>query len=163
MSLIETPAIPRESINTILNKRLPNSESGYLKINFNEILKPETLRGTIYLMGDYSSLSFYAEDSAALKAIPEIKSFSFISKEEAKKKWLADGNPDWDAVLTANPLPNSIEIVLAKRDWTEESLKVLEEKIRSELIMESNVSFPTILVQKSQDYFFFEYKRHQEP
>jgi len=163
MSIKEIPDIVRESLTATLKKRLPNSESGYLKINFTEMLKPENLTGTIFLMGDYSGLTSYDRDSAALNNIPEIRSFAFISKEEAKKKWLADGNSDWDSVLDANPLPNAIEIVLENRDWSEVSLHELENKIRDRLIMVSNISFPTIHPEKSQDCFFFEYRRYRKP
>jgi hypothetical protein len=159
VSLEDVPDIAKRSLNALLKQNLPDSKSGYLKINFTEMLKPERLTGIIYLMGDFPTLASYVLDSAALKDISEIISFSFMSKEEAKKKYLADGGDDWDKVLKENPLPNSLEIVLEKKDWTEESLKELKNKIHEKLIMESEIIFPDIWVKKSDDYFFFEYKR----
>jgi hypothetical protein len=159
MSFENIPDITKEALNTILKQTLLNSRSGYLKINFREMLRPELLTGMIYLRGDYSGPDNYDQDSAILTGIDEIRSFSFISKEEAKKKYLADGGDDWEKVLKENPLPNAFEIVLEKKDWTEESLNKLKNKIHERILMASDISFPMIWIKKPDYYFFFAYKR----
>jgi cell division protein FtsX len=123
------------------------------------MLKPEVLTGRIYLRGDYYGSFSYSSDSASLTGITGIRSSDLVSKEEAKKDYIADENKDWSKILDANPLPNSIEIKLENKNWTGESLNELQKKILEKLIMASEVSFPAILVKKSEDYFFFGYKR----
>ena len=43
-----------------------------------------------------------------ISAKPYVRSIEFVTKEAAKAKYMGDGNENWDKVLDANPLPNSI-------------------------------------------------------
>ena len=58
------------------------------------------------------------KDSAALVAYisskPYVKSWTYTTKEMARKKYIADGNEDWQTVIDYNPLPNSIDFKLKK-------------------------------------------------
>ena len=53
-----------------------------------------------------------ARDSDALvqyiSSRPYVKSYEYVTKDNAKKKYLDDGNKDWGAVLDKNPLPASV-------------------------------------------------------
>src|SRR5689334_5801793 len=57
-------------------------------------------------------------DSAALmqyvSAKPYVRQIEFVTKEEAKKRFLGDGNETWDKVLDYNPLSNSINFKVKK-------------------------------------------------
>jgi FtsX extracellular domain len=143
----------------MLKLRLPDSKAGYLRINLYKMMKPEVLSGRIELRGDYNPPSTFSSDSIDLKNISGIKTVRFISKEAAKQEYLADGNGDWDKVLSFNPLPNNIEIKLDDREWTDESLNDLKNLVLGKLIMPLDVIFPTTRFNKSDEIFFFEYNR----
>lgn len=111
---------------SLLKLHLRNTKAGYVRINFPDMLRPAFYTGRIYLRdGEYDEPYPFSSDSIILKTIPDILSAAFISKEEAKKEYLAEGNDDWKDILDSNPLPNSIEIRLEKKKWTEELLNDL--------------------------------------
>src|SRR5436190_15591500 len=82
---------------------------GWLVINANKLGNyfKESVEVIVSLRGDVNS-----KDSAALmsyvSAKPYVKSIEFVSKDEAKKRFIGDGNGSWDKILDYNPLPNSI-------------------------------------------------------
>ena len=45
---------------------------------------------------------------------PYVKEYQYITKEMARKIYLADGNKSWENILDYNPLPNSISFKLKK-------------------------------------------------
>jgi hypothetical protein len=45
-----------------------------------------------------------------LRRLPQVHRAKYISKEEAKKRWLAAGETDFKEFLDENPLPESIEL-----------------------------------------------------
>lgn len=145
----------------ILKEHLTKSKAGYLKINLTELFKSSFFTGQVYLRGDYTEPFSFSKDSAILITIPGIVSASFISKEEAKKEYqyLLDENSDWSKVLDENPLPNAIEVKLENKNWTKESLEELKSSITEKLIMASDFSYPGLLFEKSNIWYFFEYKR----
>lgn len=59
------------------------------------------------------------KDSAALMQYiaskPYVKEYQYITKEMARKIYMADGNKSWDKILDYNPLPNSISFKLKKQ------------------------------------------------
>lgn len=67
---------------------------------------------------------------------PYVKQLAFLDKEAAKKKYLAEGNEDWGAVLDYNPLPNSINFHLKKEYVDVDTL----ESIRRDLMTNVNVT-----------------------
>lgn len=144
---------------SILNSKLVNSREGYLRINLWEMLRPLLLSGMIFLKGDYDPSHSFRHDSIALKNIPGIDSAIFISKEKAKQRYLGAGNDDWSHVLDQNPLPASIEITLAQKDWNEELLETLKKLILAKVPLASEVSLPTHLYFKNMARYYFEYRR----
>jgi hypothetical protein len=139
-------------------KSLHNSKAGYLKVNFPDMLKPDTITAIVYLKDDYDSMLLAGRDSAILKNIPGIKEVHFFSKEMAKKKYMEDGNSDWDKVLTSNPLPNSFQITLDLKDWDSVSSEKLKKDIHDRVSMSNDISFSSSAYKKTDKYFFFEYK-----
>ena len=75
-----------------------------------------------------------------IRQLPGVRSAYFLSKDEAREKYLGDGNQDWKNVLTDNPLPASIEVAFNTADVTDESLKAFKKKILSEMIYVKEVS-----------------------
>lgn len=59
------------------------------------------------------------KDSAALMQYiaskPYVREYQYITKEMARKIYMADGNKSWDKILDYNPLPNSISFKLKKQ------------------------------------------------
>lgn len=143
-----------------LESLLGDSKHGYLKIDFDEWLRTQISHGKIYLRYSYNPPHTFASDSSKLINISGIKSAEFISKEEAKKIYLAHGNTDWEGVLDVNPLPDAIEIKLEVREWTKATLDNLKNSILDELgAIVSDVSFPAALFEKSEGYYLLEYRR----
>src|SRR5690606_10588182 len=81
----------------------------------------ENVTVSAYLRGDLNP-----KDSAALVAYinsqPYIREYTYVTKEVAKKKYLADGNKDWREILTENPLPNSIDFKVKNQYLNTDSL-----------------------------------------
>ncbi|MDT9096809.1 permease-like cell division protein FtsX, partial [Escherichia coli] len=69
------------------------------------------------------------KDSVALmdyvSTKPYVRNIQFVTKEEAKKRYLSDGNESWDKVLDYNPLPNSINFKVKKEYMNKDSLQAI--------------------------------------
>ena len=128
----------------LLNMHLPESKEGFLKVNFPEFLSPIVTTGRVYLKGDYKNSSLLLKDSVLLLNISGVKSVNFISKEDAKREYLALGNDDWSKVLDYNPLPNSFNIELTDADWTEKLLNELKDGILNKLTLASKCKLPVL-------------------
>jgi cell division transport system permease protein len=110
---------------------------GWLVINANKlgdyVLSNVEVR--TFLRGDVS-----AKDSSSLMQYlstkPYVKSIEFVNKEAAKKKYISNGNEEWNAVLDYNPLPNSINFHLKKEYVNTDTL----ENIRKDLMQNVNVT-----------------------
>ncbi|HEY6504333.1 MAG TPA: permease-like cell division protein FtsX [Chitinophagaceae bacterium] len=94
------------------------------------------------------------KDSAALFAYiaakPYIKEIRFINKEEAKEIWVGDGNKDWEGILEANPLPNSIAFKVKKEYMNVDSLTAIENDLTQQTYV-IDVTYPKALVGKLND------------
>jgi cell division transport system permease protein len=88
-------------------------------------------------------------DSTALmqyvSAKPYVKSVEFITKDEAKKRYLGDGNESWDKVLSENPLPNSINFKVKKEYIESDSLAAIKADLETQTYV-SDVQYPKALV-----------------
>jgi hypothetical protein len=153
----EMPSLLKDSLIVLVRHRLRNSRSGYLKVDPYTMFRRIVLKASIDLFGDYPQQPGFGADSAALVAIPGIRSATFVSKEEAKKKYLEDGNQDWEGILDENPLPNSIDISLQENDWTEESMKELERQIMIKLVNVSQLNYSQLITKRSETYLYFSY------
>lgn len=110
---------------------------GWLVINANKLgdYFKENVEVRTFLRGDVT-----AKDSLALvqyiASKPYVKSYEFVNKDAAKKKYLDDSNEDWSTVLDFNPLPNSINFYLKKEFVTVDTL----ENIKKDLMQNINVT-----------------------
>lgn len=121
---------------------------GWLVINANKLGQyfKENIEVRAYLRGDLNP-----KDSVALmqyiSAKPYISKIEFITKEIARKKYLADQNEDWDKVLDANPLPNSINFGLKKEYVNTDSLTAIKADLEQQTYI-SDVQYPKELVDR---------------
>jgi cell division transport system permease protein len=119
---------------------------GWLVINANKLGNyfKENVEVGAYLRGDVN-----AKDSAALmdyiSAKPYVMSIEFVTKEAAKIKYLGDGNENWDKVLDANPLPNSINFKVKQEYMNGDSLAAIQADLQQQTYI-SDVEYPKALV-----------------
>jgi cell division transport system permease protein len=70
-----------------------------------------------------------------------------VNKEEAKKKYLSDGNEDWNRILDYNPLPNSVYFNIRKEYAHVDSLdKISKDILATQSSQVSDVQYPKELV-----------------
>lgn len=121
---------------------------GWLVINANKLGQyfKENIEVRAYLRGDLNP-----KDSLALmdyiSSKPYISKIEFVTKEIARKKYLADQNEDWDKVLDANPLPNSINFGLKKEYVNTDSLNAIKADLEQQTYV-SDVQYPKELVDR---------------
>ena len=119
---------------------------GWLVINANKLGNyfKESVEVIVSLRGDLNP-----KDSVALMAYvsgkPYVKSIEFISKDEAKKRFVGDGNGSWDKILDYNPLPNSINFKVKNDFLNIESLKVIKQDLEQQTYV-NDVQYPEALV-----------------
>jgi cell division transport system permease protein len=110
---------------------------GWVVINANKLGQTfrENIEVQVYVRENISS-----KDSAALvqyiAAQPYIRSYEYITKDDAKKRYLQDGNKDWGNVLDKNPLPASVNFKIKSDYASVDSLT----KIQNDLAQNMSVS-----------------------
>lgn len=80
-----------------------------------------------------------------IQARPYARNVEFIDKEMARKKFIGDGNEDWNKVLDYNPLPASIDFYLEPAYVNKDSLTMITAEIRRNFII-SEVKYPDAVV-----------------
>jgi cell division transport system permease protein len=121
---------------------------GLLVINASKLSNhfKENVTISAYLRGDLNP-----KDSVALvqyiSTKPYVKEYTFVTKEMAKIKFNADGNQDWEGVLTENPLPPSIDFKVKKQYLNTDSLNIIRKDLESQTYV-SDVDYPEALVGK---------------
>jgi cell division transport system permease protein len=124
---------------------------GWLVINANKLGEyfKESVEVRAYLRGDLSS-----PDSSALmqyiSSKPYVRKIEYVTKEEGKKKYIADGNEDWDKVLNENPLPNAIYFKVKNEYLTTDSLSAIQADLKQQTWVD-DVEYPEALVGKMTD------------
>jgi cell division transport system permease protein len=124
---------------------------GWLVINANKLADyfKESVEVRTYLRGDLNP-----KDSAALmqhiSSQPYVKSVEFVTKEMAKKQYMEDEKEDWNKVLDANPLPNSINFKVKKEFLTTEALKTIKASLEQQTYV-NDVQYPEALVDKMNE------------
>lgn len=119
---------------------------GWLLINANKLGQhfQESIEVRVYLRENIT-----AKDSTDLvtyvRAQPYVKSFEFVTKDQAKQKYLEDGNQDWGTVLDNNPLPASINFRIKSNYAQADSLKTIQAALQQNLAV-SDVQYPQSLV-----------------
>lgn len=121
---------------------------GWMVINANKLGNTfkENVEVGAYLRGDLNP-----KDSADLmnyiSSKPYIREIEFVTKETAKKRYLGDGNEDWDKVLDENPLPNSINFKVKREYMNVDSLSAIQADLKQQTYV-SDVEYPRALVDK---------------
>lgn len=80
-----------------------------------------------------------------ISAKPYVKDIKFVTKEEAEKIFIGDGNESWDGILDANPLPNSINFKVKRKYMNADSLSVISADLQNQTYV-SEVAYPKALV-----------------
>jgi len=145
----------------LLKNTLKESGAGYLRISFGTFVN---FSGTpkIFLKNEGPEKYFFVADSLALIRMPGIRSVRYISKDEAKKVYLADGGEDWTNILDENPLPDAIEVKLEYREWTKESLGKLESGIMQKIATASDFVYSALYEpdENIRIMYYYVYKRN---
>lgn len=124
---------------------------GWLVINANKLGEyfKESVEVRTYLRGDMNP-----KDSAALmqyiSSKPYVKSLEFVTKDMAMKKYMVDEKEDWNKVLDANPLPNSINFKVKKDFLNGDSLKTIKADLEAQTYV-NDVQYPEALVDKMNE------------
>ncbi|MET0393711.1 MAG: permease-like cell division protein FtsX [Chitinophagaceae bacterium] len=147
-----------DAISRSIKDKLPGSLRGYLRFNLQEMWRKEVTIN-VYLSPAYDTASIRA-DLEQIRQLPRVAAAGYVSKDSARKKYVADGNGDWSALLDENPLPSSIEIHLDGQEITEEQYKEIEAMIRNHVQGISDIAYPKILFGKWDGrYLIAEYRR----
>jgi cell division transport system permease protein len=119
---------------------------GWIVINANKLGETfqENVEVQVYVRENVS-----AKDSATLvqyiASQPYTKSYTYLTKELAKQRFMSDGNSDWGTVLDKNPLPASVNFTVRSQYANTDSLS----KIKALLIQNiavGEVQYPQKLV-----------------
>ena len=119
---------------------------GWIVINANKLgdYFKENVEVRVYLRENISP-----QDSASLvnyiAARPYVKEYTYVTKELAKEKFLADGNEDWKNVLDANPLQASIDFTLKNQYVNGDTLASIKSDLEQNIAV-SDVQYPKSLV-----------------
>lgn len=119
---------------------------GWLLINANKLGQHfrESIEVRVYLRENITS-----KDSTDLvqyiSTQPYVKSYEFVTKEQARLKYLEDGNQDWTGVLDNNPLPASINFRIRSEYAVADSLQKIRNILQQNLAV-SDVQYPQSLV-----------------
>jgi cell division transport system permease protein len=119
---------------------------GWLIINANKLGDHfrESVEVNVYLRSDLNP-----KDSADLvnyiASRPYIKSYTYTTKEMAKKKYIADGNESWDKILTENPLDNSIDFKIKKEYLNTDTLANIKKDLLQNVYVKE-VDYPEALI-----------------
>ena len=100
---------------------------GWIVINANKL--GQTFKENIEVQV-FARENINAKDSAALvqyiASQPYTKSYEYITKDIAKKRYLQDGNTDWAKVLDKNPLPASVNFKIRSDYASTDSLTKIQ-------------------------------------
>ena len=119
---------------------------GWLLINANKLGQhfQESIEVRVYLRENIT-----AKDSVDLVQYvagqPYVRDYEFVTKEQAKQKYLVDGNQDWMGVLENNPLPASINFRIKSQYAVADSLQKVQADLQQNLAV-SDVQYPQSLV-----------------
>lgn len=82
---------------------------------------------------------------ARIDSMPFARNVRYVSKEDAKKNFIKEGNEDWSKVLEYNPLPASVDFQLDPDYVNKDSLDAIVAKVQSSFIV-SEVKYPDAVV-----------------
>lgn len=79
---------------------------------------------------------------------PYAKSIEYVDKETAKKRWLSQGEADFEELLEENPLPASIDFFARSTYVHKDSLRNIKNDLLSRSMIVQSVNYPASLVEK---------------
>lgn len=79
---------------------------------------------------------------------PYAKSIEYVDKETAKKRWLAQGEADFEELLEENPLPASIDFYTRSNYVHKDSLEKIKEDLLQRSMIVQSINYPASLVEK---------------
>lgn len=79
---------------------------------------------------------------------PYAKSIEYVDKETAKKRWLQQGEADFEELLEENPLPASIDFFAKSNYVDKDSLKNIKNDLLQRSTVVQSVNYPASLVEK---------------
>jgi cell division transport system permease protein len=91
---------------------------------------------------EIDSLQSYIESQ------PYAKSIEYVDKETAKKRWLAQGEADFEELLEENPLPASIDFYTRSAYVHKDSLTAIKADLLERSMIVQSVNYPAGLVEK---------------
>jgi cell division transport system permease protein len=124
---------------------------GWIVINANRLGENfrENVEVQVYVRENISP-----KDSATLvqyvAAQPYVKSWKYLTKDDAKKQFLSDGNSDFSTVLDRNPLPASVNFRIRSEYANPDSLNKIKADL-SQNIAVSEVQYNQKLVSNLND------------
>jgi cell division transport system permease protein len=77
---------------------------------------------------------------------PYARRVEYVSKDMARKKFIGEGNEDWNKVLDYNPLPASVDFYLDPAYVNPDSLGVIVSDIQTRFFIVSEVKYPDAVV-----------------
>jgi len=83
-----------------------------------------------------------------IAAQPYTKSVEYIDKETAKKRWLSQGEADFEELLDENPLPASIDFNTRSNYVQKDSLNAIKAELEKNAMVVQGVNYPASLVEK---------------
>ena len=119
---------------------------GWIVINANKLGETfqENVEVQVYVRENVS-----AKDSAILvqyiASQPYTKSYTYLTKELARQRFMSDGNSDWGTVLDKNPLPASVNFTVRSAYANPDSLSKIK-TILTQNIAVGEVQYPQKLV-----------------
>ena len=111
---------------------------GWIVINANKLGQnfKENVEVQVYVRDQVT-----AKDSAILvqyiAAQPYVKSYEYLTKELARKRFISDGNNDWGPVLDKNPLPASVDFKIRSEYANTDSLNKIKADLVGNIAVES--------------------------
>ena len=121
---------------------------GWLVINSSKLADyfRENVEVKVNLLGNVAQrdslaiMQYFAEK-------PYVKTYEFVTKESAKKKYLDDGNGDFSTVLNYNPLPSGVYFHPKKEYVQSDSLENIKKDIlQSQPTLVTDINYPAELV-----------------
>jgi cell division transport system permease protein len=79
---------------------------------------------------------------------PYAKSIEYVDKETAKKRWLEQGEADFEELLEENPLPASIDFYTRSNYVHKDSLIAIKEDLLQRSMIVQSINYPASLVEK---------------
>jgi cell division transport system permease protein len=121
---------------------------GWMVINANKV--SSFLKENVEISAELRGNPPTADSAALMQYIsskPYVKSVEYVTKEEAKRRFLGDGNESWDNVLEENPLYNSINFHVKQEYVNNDSIAIIQADLKQQNHVVA-VTYPQALVDK---------------